>query len=165
MLSSPPGNHASMWVWGLWLKSVVLILANYRVEEGLIFHGFGRFFALWNVLGFGVFANQPTVLSRGCDGLWLWLLALVSGDRWHATHESWHITCDMCIFSLCVFFEGGRGGFHFLIFYITLRDSVSPICRNFSLLWIFSRRLCEGNVISFNSDMRFPTIGNLCIMF
>ena len=57
------------------------------------------FFCFWLLLGLWVFAIQPTVHSGGSqqgDGLWLWLLSLVTGDRqrktWHMTHySSWHM--------------------------------------------------------------------------
>ena len=34
--------------------------------------------------------QHPTVHSG--EGPWLWMLPLVTCDRWHATHDTWHLT-------------------------------------------------------------------------
>ena len=59
--------------------------------------------------GICVLANQPIVHSGGVigGGLWLWQLALVTGDRWQGTgdrqqvtHDTWHMTIYIYIY-LC----------------------------------------------------------------
>ena len=48
-----------------------------------------------------VFATSLLCLMEELDGRWLWLLVLltgdrwqVTGDRWHATRQTWQKTCD-----------------------------------------------------------------------
>ena len=46
---------------------------------------------------FGVLSNQTGVHRVGeqRESPWLWLLVLVTYDRWHATCHTWHVTWDM----------------------------------------------------------------------
>ena len=63
-----------------------------------------------------VFLNKTTVHSVGLktEGLQLWLLALVIGDRWkvtghlwHKTRDRWHMRSDTQLFFFFLFFGGG----------------------------------------------------------
>ena len=110
------------------------------------------FFALWKVFIFLFFANQPIVHSGGssrrtvCGCGYCRFLQLTGNTRyttqetWHMTHnlrhvifDRWHVTHDFFVYLsvyLCLFW--------YQCYYPhTSRDSVSPICRIFNVLFIF----------------------------
>ena len=55
-------------------------------------------------------------------GSWLWLLALVTCDRWQVTCDMWHVTYDMWHLTSDPLF------LYWCFYPRTSRDSVSPVC-------------------------------------
>ena len=96
---------------------------------------FQRFLAFDIFSAFWLFVNQSYVhnleLSKG-KGLWLWLLALVTSDRWQVTRNTSHITWDTWHLKHDTWY---LETFQIWIFspfcLLTSRDSVSPVCGSF----------------------------------
>ena len=67
-----------------WILVVEECIANIcQPLDIFVFCCYDDFLCFEMFLGFGVFANQPSVHNGGVGRgiLWLWLLALVTGDR------------------------------------------------------------------------------------
>ena len=96
---SHPGNDASQWSRDLWSKGVSLILAYLHFKKKSF--SYNNFFAfvlkLFRVFGASLLCTSllwTSLLWIMGEGLWLWLLAIVTGDRLQVTRNTWHMTCD-----------------------------------------------------------------------
>ena len=88
-------------------------------------------FSSCNVCELSVCVFVPLLVHICGEALWLWLLALVTGDAWHAIDYMWHVTKEIFFFFSSCF------SVRFCLFWYrcyyphTSRDLVSPVCRIF----------------------------------
>ena len=93
---SPPSATRIKRAGDFWWKSLLLILQNY---DPLLSEGLNHIFVFWG----SVVVNQPTVHSGGVswgNGLWLWLLALVTGCMWYVAHDMFFFSPPPNLFKL-----------------------------------------------------------------
>ena len=85
--------------------------------------------------------------SKQGEGVWLWLLALVTCDRWHVAGDIWHVTGDIWHVRHDSFFC-----IHFVI--VNNLGILSAQAENFSVFWRTLNESTSRPIQSITHDIR-----------